>query len=194
MEIDSRHPQLPQGYQLKTFIGVDDPNLLAEITRFRLAVWRAESTTLVGSFPDNSWGDEKDLLSQHLVVFSLSCPDKIIASARLTLYDSFESFPDRAWYSDFALPVVPPIAYLTRDVVDSQHRTIGLGQYLNLERLRLAEDQGAKTAIADIPDYRIRSFEALGFAMMQKPKIGIIFPEMKWTVMLKYLASSITNV
>jgi hypothetical protein len=177
--------KLPDSYSFRVFCGSDDVQLLRLIGELRFSIWQSEDTRLVGEFPDNSWIDSLEEMSEHWAAFDLS--GNLVAAARLTLFQDFESFPDQSWYNLPTKEICLPMVFFSRDVVELKHRKNGLGNFFNLERLLRARELGARTAVADIPDYRARTFRNLGFKEIRRPKLGFILPDIKWAIVSKDL-------
>ena len=49
-------------------------------------------------------------------------------------------------------------------------------------RVTRAKELGAASVVGDVPPYRVKHMERLGFTVVQPPKKGITLPNVEWTV------------
>jgi hypothetical protein len=184
LEMNNKHSiPAPMGYRIEKFQGAEEGDLLNRIGKLRFQVWKQKKTRILREFPNEEWLDEEEDSSTHWGAFH---GDRLIGACRMTIYKSIHDVPDESYHQ--LLESAPaPLNYLTRDVVTSEHQGNGIGHYFNLVRIAESEKTRVKTLFASIPDYRIRSFENLGFEVIRPPKLGIIFPDMKWAIVAKFI-------
>jgi N-acetylglutamate synthase-like GNAT family acetyltransferase len=75
----------------------------------------------------------------------------------------------------------PPVASLSRLVVHPNYQHQGIGKHLDAARVVRAKELGAASVFGDVPPYRVKHMEQLGFKVIQPPKKGISLPDIQWT-------------
>ncbi|MEO9022610.1 MAG: GNAT family N-acetyltransferase [Ginsengibacter sp.] len=141
-----------------------DTSLLTEIYNLRLNVWEhsGKSEFVNRKLYPNGWYDHIDSKAFHWIVFNNQ--HKIIASARLNLFNSFEEFPYHLSVKNLPLPDVMPFAFFSRLVVHPQYRQNGLSRQLFTSRTRFCEERGIRWSQAFINNKLIiRQFEKSGY-------------------------------
>ncbi|HEY5370545.1 MAG TPA: GNAT family N-acetyltransferase [Hanamia sp.] len=119
-----------------------DMTRLPEIYDFRLKVWEHSGKNEFVNrqlYPDG-WYDQLDLSAFHWVVINEQ--NKIIASARLNLFNSFDEFPYYLSVKNLSLPHVMPFAFFSRLVVHPHYRQNGLSRQLFTSRSIFCEERG----------------------------------------------------
>jgi predicted GNAT family N-acyltransferase len=124
------------------------PELLTDVTRLpeiydlRLKVWEhaGKNEFVNRQLYPNGWFDQLDNSAFHWVVINRR--NKIIASARLNLFNSFEEFPYFLSVKDFPFPEVMPFAFFSRLVVHPHYRQNGLSRQLFISRSIFCEERG----------------------------------------------------
>lgn len=176
---NSENTSLPPEYEVIKFHGATNLVILEQICKLRLSVWQDQKVKMVGDFSSGSWSDAEEVKSTHWAVFYAG---ELVAASRMTIYNFLSELPDARFYQELPEISAMPIGYLTRDVVLKEHQGKGLGEYFNRVRISELRNVRAKTVLASIPDYRISSFEKLGVKLIREPRLGYVFPEMKWAV------------
>jgi len=115
---------------------------LQEIYDLRLNVWEhsRKSDFVNRKLYPNGWYDHLDKSAFHWIVTSNQ--NKIIASARLNIFNSLEDFPYYLAVKDFLLPEIMPFAFFSRLVVHPHYRQNGLSRKLFMNRTSFCEERG----------------------------------------------------
>lgn len=155
------------------------PELLTDISRLqeiydlRLNVWEhsGKSKFVNRKFYPNGWYDHLDEFAFHWIV--LNTQNKIIASARLNIFNSLEEFPYHLSVKNFSLPDVMPFAFFSRLVVDPQYRQNGLSKKLYTDRARFCEERGIRWSQVFINNPLIISqFEKSGYKNIGQAQVS----------------------
>lgn len=120
---------------------LDNPVRLQEIYDLRLEVWeRSGKSEMVNKqlFP-KGWNDELDPTAFHWVVTNDQY--KIIAAARLNIFQSWSDFPYRTSVGHLSLPAVGPFAFFSRLVVHPQYQNLKLSRKLFDSRTRYCQEK-----------------------------------------------------
>lgn len=133
-----------EGHQLLKPELLTDTSRLQEIYDLRLNVWEhsGKSKFVNRKFYPNGWHDHLDGSAFHWIV--INDQNKIIASARLNIFNSLEEFPYFLSVKNFSLPDVMPFAFFSRLVVHPQYRQNGLSRKLYNDRTRFCEERGIR--------------------------------------------------
>lgn len=118
-----------------------DLSRLPEIYDLRLNVWEhsGKSEFVNRKLYPNGWYDHLDESAFHWII--INDQDKIIASARLHLFNSLEEFPYHLSVKNFSLPELMPFAFFSRLVVHPHYRNHGLSRQLYKSRARFCEER-----------------------------------------------------
>lgn len=143
---------------------LSDNSRLPEIYELRLNVWEhsGKSDFVNRKLYPDGWYDDLDESAYHWVV--LNNQNKIIASARLNLFYSFEDFPYYLSIKKFIMPAAMPFAFYSRLVVDPHYRQVGLSRKLFNARSIFCEEIGSKWSQVFINNPAIiNQFEKSGY-------------------------------
>jgi len=105
-----------------------DKTRLQEIYDLRVDVWEnSEKSEFVNRqlFP-NGWFDDLDQTAFHWVI--TNDQDKIIAAARLNIFDSFEKSPYSSNLKHLELPRTSPVGFMSRLVINQEYQKLGLSK------------------------------------------------------------------
>jgi len=137
---------------------------LHEIYDLRLNAWEhtGKNEFVNRQLYPNGWYDPLDESAFHWVV--INDQNKIIASARLNLFYSFEEFPYQPSVKNLLLPDVVPFAFFSRLVVHPHYRQNGLSRQLFTSRASFCEERKIKWSQVFINNQRIiNQFEKSGY-------------------------------
>lgn len=137
---------------------------LDAIAKLRVRVWSNQLGET--AFSGEKWSDQHDLHAFHWVV--LNDEHELIASARLCVHNTIADFPDFEEIQGLVTELPSPIAMMSRLVVSSKYQRLGISQKLDLARFQKAEQIGVKSSVLQVPDYRRKSVEKLGFKCLGK--------------------------
>lgn len=143
---------------------VTDISRLPEIYDLRLNVWEhsGKSEFVNRKLYPNGWHDDLDERAFHWVV--VNNQNRIIASARLNLFNSFKDFPYYSAVEKFRMPTAKPFAFFSRLVVDPQYRQSGLSRKLYNSRATFCEKMGMQWSQVFINNpVIINQFEKSGY-------------------------------
>jgi predicted GNAT family N-acyltransferase len=150
-----------------------DTSRLPEIYDLRLNVWEqsGKSEFVNRQLYPNGWYDQLDESAFHWSV--INDQNRIIASARLNLFSSFEEFPYYLSVKNLLLPDVMPFAFFSRLVVHSHYRQNGLSRQLFSSRASFCEGRGIKWSQAFINnELIINQFEKSGYKNIGQAQVA----------------------
>lgn len=143
--------QISEEISASYFQGNSHPDLLKTIGAFRYQVWNHEGFQ-PGMRHEGTWLDTHDAVAIHWVVYRAN---QIIGSARLSIHTNATDLPDADDFAKLGIFYPLPIASLNRLVVCPASRGKGIARWLDQQRIEHAQRLGAKTIIAEVPDYRV---------------------------------------
>lgn len=175
-------PVLPSGMTLVHFFGHEEPNSLKQLEALRVVVWRAEGFPIrPENENDTHWGDKWDAESHHFVILADGMQ---IAATRVSTHDSIFNLPYPEWFSDLRPEPQPPLLYVSRLVVHPEFQRRGLGDFLDAQSISLGRSLNAGAIFCDVPEYRINYLRERGFELTSEPKLGVVFPTMRFSGMV----------
>lgn len=142
---------------LLTIRPLSEPSRLREIYRLRVTAWEhSTGGTVINHdlFPDG-WTDELDEDARHWTVTDDT--GRIVASARLNIFDHPEQFPDYRSLLTLPVPSETPFAFCSRLVVHPSYRGRGLSTGLLRERLAYCEAHGVAWASAYVTLHSVKA-------------------------------------
>ncbi|MGK7892783.1 MAG: GNAT family N-acetyltransferase [Xenococcus sp. (in: cyanobacteria)] len=151
MEIKALSPEIDSFY-------------LDAIAKLRVRVWSHQLRET--AFSAEKWCDEHDLHAFHWVVINEE--NELIASARLCIHNKIADLPDFEEIQGLVTELPSPIAMMSRLVVSPLHQRKGISQKLDLARLQKAKQINAQSIILQVPCYRRKIVEKLGFKCLGK--------------------------
>lgn len=118
---------------------LDDKSRLKEIYDLRVNVWQNSGNPDVVNkhiFP-NGWYDDLDDKAHHWIVTNEE--DKIIAAARLNIFENIEEFPYYESIKNLDIPKEGPFGFYSRLVIDPKYQGMKLSLKLVTSRLLFCE-------------------------------------------------------
>ena len=150
-----------------------DSTRLSEIYNFRVDVWgQHEKSQIVNRrlFP-NGWKDELDECAFHWIITNEE--DKLIAAARLNIFNSAEEFPYHCCTRHLSMPMQKPFALFSRLVVLPEYRGDGRSFQLAYSRMRFCESKNIQWMQTYINNERIMNlYSELGFVNIGQAEIN----------------------
>lgn len=134
---------------------LSDNRRIQEIGQLRVDVWNGSSRNEIVNrkmFPDG-WIDELDEVALHWFITDFE--NKIIAAARLNIFDNSESCPYYPFIRHLNIPDHFPFAILGRLVVHPEYRGLGLSRSLISERISFCEENNIGWATAFVNDKHV---------------------------------------
>jgi predicted GNAT family N-acyltransferase len=155
-----------------------------EIGILRRKAWETVNGFDPVAFPEGKWIDELDKNAIHWAVFD---HNKIIASARLGIYNSHKDIPYIELIEPYKTRLIIPVASLNRLVVSPDYRSHHISHLLDKIRIEEAKKNKAKTVIGQAVSNRLEWLQSLGFEFIAD--IGSIkeLPNIKLSLMIKNL-------
>ena len=173
---------LPQGLKLERFSGQQKFDLLREIEALRVRVWRASDFPMkAGHEQDTHWGDDWDKTCTHFAILN---GGKVIAATRVTTHGSIADTPYPDWFDQIRPEPSPPLLYISRLVVDTDFQRQGLSDFLDARSIELGRELNAGAVLCDVPEYRVAPLLRRGFTLTSEPKLGVLFPTMRFSGMM----------
>ncbi|MEL4896308.1 GNAT family N-acetyltransferase [Crocosphaera sp. Alani8] len=141
-----------------------DSSYLDLIGKLRVSVWSYQLGRAV--FSGEKWCDEHDQHAFHWVV--MNDENELIASARLSIHNNIADLPDFNEIQGLITELPKPIAMMSRLVVSPTYQRLGISQKIDLARLQKAKQMGIQSLVLQVPHYRRKSIEKLGFKCLGK--------------------------
>lgn len=155
-----------------------------EIGALRRKSWETVKGFDPVAFPEHVWIDNLDETAIHWAVFDNK---KIIASARLGIYNAYTDIPYMDLMKPYQSYLKLPVASLNRLVVSPDNRGRHLAQLLDKVRIEEAKKKRASILVGQAVSNRIEWLQSLGFEFIAD--IGNIkeLPNIKLSLMIKQL-------
>lgn len=150
-----------------------DRSRLQEIYDLRLAVWEhsGKSEFVNRKLFPNGWHDELDDVAFHWI--TTNDQNKIIASARLNIFQSFAEFPYYSSMKHLSFPNTKPFAFYSRLVVHPEYRNNGLSRQLFDGRTAFCKEKDITWSQVFINNpYIIDLFEKSGYKSIGHAKVN----------------------
>ncbi|HRP31106.1 MAG TPA: GNAT family N-acetyltransferase [Agriterribacter sp.] len=150
-----------------------DASALQDIYDLRLDVWEHSGNTEFVNrqlFP-NGWYDNLDSSALHWITSNEE--GRIVAAARLNLFDDLTEFPYFNAVEHLPYDGVGRFAFFSRLIVHPKYRSLGLSEQLFDERERFCEENGIHWSQVFINNpYVVRLFEGKGFVNIGKAEVS----------------------
>ena len=137
---------------------------LDDILSLRVLVW--EHQIGMTTFLDRRWLDEHDFHAHHWIV--LNEDNSLMASARLCVHCTVSGLPDYEEIGHLLQDSHCPVAMMSRLVVNPAYQRLGIAKELDIARIEKAKQLDCNFLAAQVPIYRMRSIQALGFQCLGK--------------------------
>jgi GNAT superfamily N-acetyltransferase len=132
------------------------------VFRLRAVVWRSLSND--SQFYGDEWSDAFDLSALHWIA---RVDGVLAASARMNIHSDLQNIPDAHFFLDHVSDLVTPIASISRLVVHSHFRGLGISTKLDSLRIGTARDLGCGTVTGIASKWsgieRLQALEEIGF-------------------------------
>ncbi|MEM6500960.1 MAG: GNAT family N-acetyltransferase [Cyanobacteria bacterium P01_C01_bin.89] len=139
---------------------------LDAIATLRVRVWSHQLKEK--AFVENKWWDKHDLHAFHWIVLNEN--SELVASARLSTHNTVVELPDFEEIKALLTELPSPIAMMSRLVVSPEYQRRGIAQKLDVARLQKATQINAQSIVLQVPAYRRKAIEELGFKCIGKAK------------------------
>lgn len=150
-----------------------DKTRLQEIYDLRVDVWEnSEKNEFVNRkiFP-NGWFDDLDETAYHWVITNNE--NKIIAAARLNIFDSLETFPYYKFISHLNIPQYTPFGFFSRLVIHKDYQGKGLSIRLDTSRMLFCEAKRVHWLQVLATSERVKNlFEKLNFKIFGQVQVN----------------------
>lgn len=153
-----------------------------EMGVLRRKAWESVDEFDDEAFPDEVWVDDFDTDAIHYAVFD---ENKIIASARIGVYHSFEDIPYMDMMKKYKSLFELPVASFNRLVVGINFRRNGIAEILDKVRIDLAREYGVKTIVGQSVPCRIKSLRKSGFEYIDDIGSYDVLPYVELSLMIK---------
>jgi len=160
-----------------------DQQVIAEICRFRVSVWREEGQLASHAFPNGQWRDPVDDQSSHWVIRDFrGC---LAAAGRLSMHHSLAEVHQGEEYLRFVLELPGPVAAPDRVVVARFARACDLGRLiLNLQDAA-AQARGASHAVRQASPRMVQLLKHRGWRVLGPASPDDRFPGVEFQVVVK---------
>lgn len=152
---------------------LSDRYRLQEVFEMRLEAWEHTGNHEFVNrelFP-HGWFDDLDATALHWITTNER--QKIVAAARLNIFNTLEEFPYSAAVQHLTFPTVAPFAFFSRLVVSPAYRNNGLSRELYLRRAAYCKMRGVAWSQVFINNpVVIRLFESEGFSPVGRADIS----------------------
>ncbi|WP_239401554.1 GNAT family N-acetyltransferase [Pseudoalteromonas sp. OOF1S-7] len=152
--------------------------------QFRSAVWHAQGHTISHCATPEYWLEDAD---NEAYIWLVKHQGNIIATARMNLCTHLAHLPEQQLYQPLSDRLAMPLATWGRLAVAAQWRSQGLANQLIETRLMLAKELGCRCIVLDCPVSRVAAMQAHHFNVLLPPQAGILFPDIQFVVMGRWL-------
>jgi GNAT superfamily N-acetyltransferase len=159
---------------------------IAEICRFRAAVWAATGTLEPNAFGQDGWRDPVDDDAFHWAIRHSS--GRLAAAGRLTFHSQLSLVHQADEYLRYGLDFSGPIAAPDRVVVAPEFQGHGLGAILVDLQDRVARAFGAQFAVRQASDSMARIIARRGWRLVGPASADPRFPGASFTVAYRQIA------
>lgn len=150
--------------QTITIQRLTNPKRYREIYDLRVSVWENSGNSTIANrkiFP-NGWCDEMDKTAFHWA--AVNEQNKIIAAARVNIFENIRDFPYHSSIKHLELPSVVPFAFFSRLIVHPGYRQSGLSRKLFSYRTTFCKEQGVQWSQVFINNpHIIQLYEKAGY-------------------------------
>ena len=164
-------------------VQTSNPDVITEICRFRVSVWREEHQLAYGAFPAGEWRDECDDSALHWLL--RDSRQRLAAAGRLTMHDSLAEVDQCHEYSRFELDLAGPVAAPDRVVVARFARGHGLGRQLLDLQDAAAHARGAAYAVRQASPRMAQLLANRGWEVLGPASADPRFPDVDFLATLK---------
>jgi GNAT superfamily N-acetyltransferase len=153
---------------------VADPEMVAEICRFRGRVWKETGKLRDDAFGDDGWCDPIDSHCQHWVIRTED--DALVAAGRLSIHDTLDEVHQSEEYRQYGLDLPGRVASPDRVVVCPSMQGRGLGWQILDAQDQAAVQQGAKHAVRQASPGMVRLLRRRGWKIVGPASADARFP------------------
>lgn len=144
----------------RSFIGRDEPDLLARIETLRLSCWS-------GTVPANIAAclkiDALDHEAYQVVVFE---GERLCGAGRLSIHVDTAGLPDAANFLPFVRYLVFPAGFMNRLVVHPCYRGKGISHVIDERRMGIASKRQMRAIVVEAKGGRSRALQHQGFEIL----------------------------
>lgn len=156
-----------------------DRALFDAIIDLRTRVW---ATLVSFSVTTDELIDQHDQHARHWVALS---DNRVVGAARLTVHDSLHDVPEAECLAGvYSSPPTSPIGFMSRLVVDPNHRRHGIGRELDAVRIMAANAAGCRSILALVFEVsgqsRVNHLSAQGFVVRGRGQLDM---HPKWSTL-----------
>ena len=172
---------------MKSFkcVKVDFSEYGQEMGILRRTVWGKEEDFDAEAFPSNEvWLDDFDKDAIHFAVFDKG---KIVASARVGVYYTYEKIPYMYMMEKYKSFLKLPVASFNRLVVDTNYRGKRLAKLLDVVRIKEARRKDCKIIVGQAVPARIKALKKMGFDFIEDIGSYKILPNVELSLMIMKL-------
>lgn len=166
------HPQTLIQYQIREISPIHNIDTLQAIGKFRYMMWNEETEVNKEMFPDGCWIESSDATARHWIAENIQTQE-IVAVARLTYHETLQDNLDGYLWIEKQFMVPEPCANISKLIVHSSVRKLGIGQTMSDIRIQAAKDMGAKSILVTASAANARILYTKGFT---DSGIRVFFP------------------
>lgn len=159
--------------QTITIQRLTNPKRYREIYDLRVSVWEKSGKSIIANrniFP-NGWCDELDESAFHWA--AMNEQNKIIAAARLNIFENILDFPYHSSIKHLKIPSVVPFAFFSRLVVHPGYQQNGLSRKLFSCRTIFCKEQGVQWSQVFINNpHIIQLYEKSGYTNIGQAEVS----------------------
>jgi len=171
-----------KGYLIRR---VEYPELIDEIGRLRVDVWKNEKGMNQELMAKGIWIDASDEIAIHWVVFK---DRTLVGSARLTIHENLSDIPYSLLLNKYSFDQYNlPVSSMNRLAIHADHSGQGIAKKLDELRINTSRELGAQLIIGEPVSWRIDCLEKLGFETIGPLGYPEEAPGLMLTLMIKKL-------
>lgn len=146
--------------EITGFKGKDNPDLLNDIVKLRLEIWKGQGIDLkkIGHVLDRVDDD-----AYHIVCFQ---DHRLVAAGRVSLHQTGQSMPDFNNFSPWITEDDFPAAFLNRLIVHRQFRGQGIAKEIDKARLKFVADNAINKVFVEATGSRVKWLKTIGFKIL----------------------------
>lgn len=160
---------------------------IAEICRFRVAVWAATGKLDASAFGPEGWRDPIDDDACHWIIRHES--GSLAAAGRITLHSRLDQVHQANEYLRYGLQFSGPVAAPDRVVVEPRFQGHGLGAQIVDLQDKFAQTMNARVAVRQASETMVRLIVRRGWSLVGPATSDPRFPGASFTVAYRHLSS-----
>ena len=171
-----------QEYQLP--VEVNDGRTIAEICKFRAAVWKAIGQLAEGAFSEQGRRDPRDINCQHWII--RDADHRLVAAGRSSVHEKLRQVHQAEEYLRYGLDADMRVAAPCRVVVCPSAQGRGLGRQILDMQDQAAEEAGVVCAVRQASTSMLRLLKHRDWQILGPATTDDRLPDVAFSVTVKW--------